>query len=597
LQTLQETIAHNTLPLQNLLTQAVPSDIIAPSQPWQKGTLHLSLGFTFAPHATKPVLSVLPSTLAVAEPPKPDWTEYDFSDLTPASQGIASIPTLPLQSGESGGDGGTSEFRTEIPSELTPEIQPTFTGRAQAAQQSQADLAEPSFRQPPQTEEDTDAIFDEDWVSGVGAPSPEIAIEPIEESPAPQEIAPIIEDEDNDLFGEYFREPAAPPVGQSTVENFADSPLEEAEMDEGEDLFHNWGEAPADSSAGSLPQGLDDRPEDLGLDALEIDAIEIESPRTAVIPESVAEPDSQPDSQPDFEIVLDAALLKPSVQTGGYGQNGASLKVNFWDVDPSDQSVKAVKANNAEVVVDETENWNLEQWRIRWCSDHTDVESDRLQLPRSYHVKTLLHRLGTTGKVTQPSLNKENHLVEIIDLACEALKLPDPPPTLLNTKFVPSESSLATLVNRLTWELIRNSYGITCLLSGIPAQILQPEWGWESGVLRLLPILKVQSLNEPDQGMESAAIDLQVDLGTGAPAPLETILLLPDILVSIDGSDWQQTRESVIEFRSGILKQIYQLLPELEVLCCPVPVELAIDQDLWQPATVHLQLELGFQGN
>jgi hypothetical protein len=97
--------------------------------------------------------------------------------------------------------------------------------------------------------------------------------------------------------------------------------------------------------------------------------------------------------------------------------------------------------------------------------------------------------------------------------------------------------------------------------------------------------------------MESAAIDLQVDLGTGAPAPLETILLLPDILVSIDGSDWQQTRESVMEFRSGILKQIYQLLPELEVLCCPVPVELAIDQGSWQPATLHLQFELGFQGN
>jgi hypothetical protein len=589
LQTLQETIAHNTLPLQNLLTQAVPSDIIAPSQPWQKGTLHLSLGFTFAPHATKPVLSVLPSTLAVAEPPKPDWTEYDFSDLTPAPQGIASIPTLPLEPEERDGvnHGGTSESRTEFAPELTPEIQPTFTETPQqspAVQQFQvAQQPDPSFHESPPAEGDTEALFDEDWVSGVGAPSPEMALEPIEESPAPQEIE-VPEDEDNDLFGEYFREPVAPPVGQSPVEHSIESPLDEAEIaEEGEDLFNHWGEFPADSSGGSLPQGIDDRSEDIGLDTIAIDALETESLGT--------------NSQPDFEIVLDGALLQPSVPMGGYGQNGASFKVNSWDADLSDQRDQSVQANNAEVVVDETENWNLEQWRIRWCAEHTDVESDRLQLPRSYHVKNLLHRLGTTGKITQPSLNKEHHLVEIIDLACEALKLPDPPPTLLNTNFVPSESSLATLVNRLTWELIRNSYGITCLLSGIPAQILQPEWGWESGVLRLLPILKVQSLNEPEQGMESAAIDLQVDLGTGAPAPLETILLLPDILVSIDGSDWQQTRESVIEFRSGILKQIYQLLPELEVLCCPVPVELAIDQDLWQPATVHLQLELGFQGN
>jgi len=286
----------------------------------------------------------------------------------------------------------------------------------------------------------------------------------------------------------------------------------------------------------------------------------------------MAESLTNAEAQPDFEIVLDGALLEPVIQ------------------DPR---------NSAEVVVDETENWNLEQWTIRWTSENTAEESDRLQLPRSYHVKTLLHRLGTTGKVAQPSLNKEHHLVEIIDLACEALKLPDPPPTLLNTDFVPPESSLATLVNRLIWELIRNSYGITCLLSGIPAQILQPEWGWESGVLRLLPILKVQSSNlqEGVSGTNFPGVDLQIDLGTGAPAPLETILLLPDILVSIDGSDWQQTRESAMEFRSGILQQIYQLLPELEVLYCPLPVELSLDQGPWQPATVHLQLELGFQGN
>ena len=609
LQTLQATIGHNTLPLQNLLTQAVPSEIIAPSQPWQKGTLQLSLGFTFAPHATKPVLSVLPSTLALAEPPKPDWTEYRFSTLTPTPQGIASIPSLPIQTGEPAVDGFKAGIKAGIKPEINAGKQSEVTAEfADSTPEAQAvESAKPGSRQSPEieetrtqetgiegartkeirTEEDTEGIFDEDWFSGFGAPSPEMGEQEkmMDEVFGAEQTEDTTKDDtedddlDLDLFGEYFGEPIAAPVGQSANGNVAASALgdlgdsEDLEdsgdsqdlgdlgdlgdsEEDGDDLFNSWGDLPAEPSVEILPQSLDDRPE----------------------------------NQPDFEIVLDAALLESSVQMNtpnpvgipgiGVYQNGVSREDS---------------ANNpAEVVVDETENWNLEQWTIRWHSENTAVESDRLQLPRSYHVKTLLHRLGTTGKVAQPSLNKEHHLVEIIDLACEALKLPDPPPTLLNTHFVPRESSLATLVNRLTWELIRNSYGITCLLSGIPAQILQPEWGWESGVLRLLPILKVQS---PPDGAESPAIDLQVDLGTGAPAPLETILLLPDILVSIDGSDWQQTRESVMEFRSGILKQIYQLLPELEVLCCPVPVELAIDQGSWQPATLHLQFELGFQGN
>ena len=508
LQSLQTTIAQNTLPLHNLLQQAVPSEIIAPSQGWEKGTLHLSLGFTFAPHATKPVLTALPATLAFAEPPKPDkeWDVSSFLSLPLEPQeGIASVPTL----------------RTPEQDSDRPWVSPASLNGSLPEEPAPNTATPPPV--PPAQEEEPDALFDENWVSGWGAPAPDL-----EEGQGELRENALIPDA---LATEFVREP-----------------------EETQDLFEGWTDIEDETpEAEPIPHLVSESP-----------------PPPASVAVATNTPD--PEIEPDFEIVLEE---------------------DFRQGQPAGESPLASN-NFAEIVVDEADNWNLDQWQIRWSSQNATLESDRLQLPRVYHVKTLLHGLGQQGKITQPSPHKEQNLVKIIGVACEALKLPDPPPTLLSTDFVATESSVAALVHRLTWELIRNSYGLTCLLSGITAEILQPEWGWETGILRLLPILKIQGSNL--QGLpETELLDLQVDLGTGAPAPLETILVLPDILVNIDGVDWQKTRESAVEFRSGILKQIYQLLPELEVLCCPVPVEVALTPGAWQPATLHLQFELGFQ--
>jgi hypothetical protein len=510
LQNLQTTIAQNTLPLHNLLNQAVPSEIIAPSQAWEKGSLHLSLGFTFAPHATKPVLTVLPATLAFAEPPKPDkdWDVSSFLSLPPnPQQGIASVS--PLSTLGEGDD--------------RPKVSPaSLNGSAPERSPVLANV-------PVASEEAAEELFDENWVSGWGAPAPDL-------EEGSEELR------DNTI----------------TSEALSTAFLAKPESEGIQDLFDGWGASDDENIPPQTPQEAQTTPD---------------PPAPVAFAAKVPEPELEPEIQPDFEIVLEE---------------------DFRQAQPASGELPLSSRNLAEVVVDEAEHWNLDQWQIRWASQNTMLESDRLQLPRTYHVKTLLHCLGNQGQITQPSPHKEHHLVEIIGVACEALKLPDPPPTLLNTDFVATESSVAALVHRLTWALIRNSYGLTCLLSGINAEILQPEWGWEAGILRLLPILKIQGVNLQDVP-ETEVLDLQVDLGTGAPAPLETILVLPDILVNIDGVDWQKTRESAVEFRSGILKQIYQLLPELEVLCCPVPVEVALTPGEWQSATLDLQFELGFQ--
>ena len=265
---------------------------------------------------------------------------------------------------------------------------------------------------------------------------------------------------------------------------------------------------------------------------------------------------------------------------------------------------------------DRFESWNLEQWKIRWTPSEErssgTIAPDPLRLPKRYYVQHLLQSFSQTGEVTRPEPDKQQRLIHLVNLACQALTPPDPPPTLLNTHFVLGESTVAELIQRLTWFLIRDSYGLTCLLSGINAQILQPEWGWESGVLRLLPILQLQTHSTageeidqqgiPEQSsslispaIDSPAIDLQIDLSTGSPAPLETLLVLPDILINIEGTDWPDTRAPVFQFRTELLSRLQQLLPELEVLRSPVLVELAPPNQPWQAATLQIQFELGFQ--
>lgn len=259
---------------------------------------------------------------------------------------------------------------------------------------------------------------------------------------------------------------------------------------------------------------------------------------------------------------------------------------------------------------DRFESWNWEQWKIRWTlspeRSSSTIAPALLRLPRRYYVKHLLQSFKQNEAVTRPEPDQQR-LIHLVDLACQALTPPDPPPTLLNTHFVLGESTVAELIQRLTWFLIRDSYGLTCLLSGINAQILQPEWGWESGMLRLLPILQLQTHSTPGAEMEgqwiqdssisliSPAIDLQIDLSTGSPAPLETLLVLPDILINIEGTDWPDTRAPVFQFRTELLSRLQQLLPELEVLRSPVTVELAPPDQPWQVATLQIQFELGFQ--
>jgi hypothetical protein len=172
-----------------------------------------------------------------------------------------------------------------------------------------------------------------------------------------------------------------------------------------------------------------------------------------------------------------------------------------------------------------------------------------------------------------------------IDLATQVLTQATTDHGGLDPDFLPLGKPLAQVLSQLSWQLIRHSYPLTCLLQGIEARILQPEWGWEQGSLRLIAILSLRN----------AAVDLQLDVTRGTVAALETLLIVPDILVQVDTPEWPSLKEPMGQFRCRIIQQLAQHLPELALLTEGLGIEFCSPNQAWQAGTLGLRLELAFQ--
>lgn len=571
LQSLERSIYEGTPLLQGLLDRPIPSDIIVPGQPWQKGTLSLHLSFTFVPHALKPSLSLRNPSLVfspINASSLSQWEEYRFT-LSPnpssqSAQSAQSVQTLGEETDFADFDFVSSDTEGSAPehSESNSELEHS------ELKDSELEHSQPEHSQPEHLQPEHSALEH----SESKHLQPEHS--ELEHSEPEKEFIEL------DSFAALFQD----------LPSAISSPDRLVLATEAEGLGENGTIAPPRPVEAAMPPipevfgepDQSDREDDL------FGAWGIETKKEESTPEGL---EGLEDSSPNFEILL-VEDLKDTIVTvipETFGQPMGS---------------------------DRFESWNLEQWKIRWTPSEErssgTIAPDPLQLPKRYYVQHLLQSFSQTGEVTRPEPDKQQRLIHLVNLACQALTPPDPPPTLLNTHFVLGESTVAELIQRLTWFLIRDSYGLTCLLSGINAQILQPEWGWESGVLRLLPILQLhthstageeidqQGIQEQSSSLifpaiDSPAIDLQIDLSTGSPAPLETLLVLPDILINIEGTDWPDTRAPVFQFRTELLSRLQQLLPELEVLRSPVLVELAPPNQPWQAATLQIQFELGFQ--
>ncbi|MGA1624910.1 MAG: hypothetical protein ACO4AJ_04670, partial [Prochlorothrix sp.] len=182
--------------------------------------------------------------------------------------------------------------------------------------------------------------------------------------------------------------------------------------------------------------------------------------------------------------------------------------------------------------------------------------------------------------------DSETRLPALVNLACDILEPPLVTQTLVDWGFLPAETDLENFALQLLWQLIHHSYPLTCLLSGVPGQILQPQWGWENGMISLVPLLRLQSDN----------LRLDLDLTSGSPVRVETLLIAPDILLQTNTPEWPQVRETVGQFQGELQHTMQQVIPELQLLFEGMGVRFHTHNQPWHLGQLQLRLELSFQG-
>lgn len=91
-------------------------------------------------------------------------------------------------------------------------------------------------------------------------------------------------------------------------------------------------------------------------------------------------------------------------------------------------------------------------------------------------------------------------------------------------KLLSDRLILSDAISQLLWGVARSSVETMQLLGGIPAELFQAGKEWTPGILRLMAVLSVQTLN----------FQWQMDLVTAAPPPARTPFRLPPALVKFD---------------------------------------------------------------
>lgn len=139
-------------------------------------------------------------------------------------------------------------------------------------------------------------------------------------------------------------------------------------------------------------------------------------------------------------------------------------------------------------------------------------------------------------------------------------------------------------IPHLLWQLARSSYDIMRLLGGVQAYILQPDWGWSLGTLRLLAVLNSQALNQ----------SLQLDLATGELVKPSSFWLMSDAIIELAESGFSKEPEQVGNLLTKLIDQVQATTPTLQPFLDGTPIELLTADENWQPGLLQLSIDLEF---
>jgi hypothetical protein len=132
----------------------------------------------------------------------------------------------------------------------------------------------------------------------------------------------------------------------------------------------------------------------------------------------------------------------------------------------------------------------------------------------------------------------------------------------------------------LLWWVGRSAYEAMGLLEGAAARMLQPDCGWQTGILRLVVGLKI------DLARLSQSLDLVTHQPLPSVLPSNTLVQIPDYAL------YRQPQE-VGNLIQTLVTQIRATSPAIDQLIHGVQVNALVPQQHWQIGSI--QLDIGFE--
>ncbi|WRH68024.1 MAG: hypothetical protein RSE13_06990 [Planktothrix sp. GU0601_MAG3] len=165
------------------------------------------------------------------------------------------------------------------------------------------------------------------------------------------------------------------------------------------------------------------------------------------------------------------------------------------------------------------------------------------------------HNLNLSAKtISIPDLQAEQSsfidLIQIADELVDIIYSPQSPSSLMRLQ---PEIPLIELSLRLLWQMVKSSYNIMQLISGIKAKVLQPGLVWETGHLRLLAVLNAEFQND----------SWEVDIASSQPLQFDVNLLIPSSIIQSDSHEWCRFPQ-LIEFLKLQIINLLETTPELK---------------------------------
>lgn len=155
-------------------------------------------------------------------------------------------------------------------------------------------------------------------------------------------------------------------------------------------------------------------------------------------------------------------------------------------------------------------------------------------------------------------------------------------------RFVMQSLNCNELAARLHWCLIHSAYEVMQLISGVPATLLCPQSSCQTGTLRFLVALRIQT---PDS-------EWILDLATGQAHDTKRSPLPVDAIVQSEASKWCEQPHALAHLEATLWQQVHRFIPEIRLLLQGTEIDLLINPldhtQEWQPGTIQLQGQFEF---